>query len=107
MRREPDFFGEVELPLVQQAWPGAAVLPIEVPLIEQAIEIGRRTAREVMAAKLRPVFLASSDLTHYGVNYGFAPAGLGMHGLNWAKENDRRLAERPRMWRRASRCRRR
>ena len=84
---------EVELPLVRQAWPNAAVLPVEVPLIDEAIEIGRRTARQVIEAKLRPVYLASSDLTHYGVNYGFAPAGLGMHGLNWAKDNDRRLLD--------------
>src|SRR5438552_9088066 len=38
---------EVELPLVQQAWPNAAVLPVEVPLVDHAIEIGRRTAREI------------------------------------------------------------
>jgi AmmeMemoRadiSam system protein B len=84
---------EVELPLVREAWPSAAVLPVEVPLIEGAVEIGRRTAREAMAANLRPIFLASSDLTHYGVNYGFAPAGLGRHGLQWAKDNDRRLLD--------------
>lgn len=84
---------EVELPLVQQAWPNAVVLPIEVPLIDSVVEIGLRTAREVIAANLRPIFLASSDLTHYGVNYGFAPAGLGLHGLQWAKENDRRLLD--------------
>ena len=82
---------EVELPLVQQVWPGAAVLPVEVPPIDSAIEIGARTAREVQVVGLRAVFLASSDLTHYGSNYGFAPAGLGLQGLNWAKDNDRRL----------------
>ena len=44
-----------------------------------------------MSEKLRPVFLASSDLTHYGQNYGLAPAGLGFPGLRWAMENDQRL----------------
>ncbi len=82
---------EVELPLIQQAWPNAAVLPIEVPLIEDALSIGYATAARIMSEKLRPVFLASSDLTHYGQNYGLAPAGLGFPGLRWAMENDQRL----------------
>jgi AmmeMemoRadiSam system protein B len=85
---------EVELPLIQQAWPDASVVPIEVPLIDDAIQIGIRVAREAMALRQRSVFLASSDLTHYGVNYGFAPAGLGSSGLAWAGGNDRRLLER-------------
>ena len=82
---------EVELPLIQAAWPTAMLVPIEVPLMEDAVDIGIRTARAIQNAKLRPVYLASSDLTHYGPDYRFAPAGVGMNGLLWAKENDRRL----------------
>jgi AmmeMemoRadiSam system protein B len=84
---------EVELPLIQAAWPGATLLPIEVPLIEQAVEIGKRTADAVLGRGEKVVFLASSDLTHYGPAYGFAPAGTGPAGLSWAKENDSRLLE--------------
>ena len=40
---------------------------------------------------LSPVFLASSDLTHYGPSYRFAPVGTGEAALSWAKDNDRRL----------------
>ena len=43
--------------------------------------------------KLRAVFLASSDLTHYGANYGLVPAGTGPAGLQWAADNDRRLLD--------------
>lgn len=84
---------EVELPLVQLAFPDAAVLPIEVPLIEPAARIGRETAQTISAAGLKAVFLASSDLTHYGPGYGFAPAGVGLAGLEWAKDNDRRVLD--------------
>src|SRR5262249_11547567 len=84
---------EVELPLIELTWPKAAILPVEVPLIEDAIQIGRETARQVAQRGQRAVFLASSDLTHYGPNYDFAPAGIGASGLKWAKENDRRLLE--------------
>jgi AmmeMemoRadiSam system protein B len=85
---------EVELPLIELAFPSARLLPIEVPLIDVAGEIGIGVARAVAALSLRAVFLASSDLTHYGVNYRFAPAGLGPGGLAWAMDNDRRLLDR-------------
>ena len=82
---------EVELPLVRAAWPDARLLPIEVPALALAAEVGRQTARAVLERGRRCVFLASSDLTHYGPAYGFTPAGVGEAALNWAKENDRRL----------------
>ncbi len=82
---------EVELPLIQRAWPNALLLPIEVPLGEDAVVIGMRTAATVQEAGLRPVYLASSDLTHYGPNYSFTPAGVGTDALRWALDNDRQL----------------
>jgi MEMO1 family protein len=84
---------EVVLPLVQSAWPNAKVLPVETPPLAEAAEIGRQVARAVLSQGERPVYLASSDLTHYGPNYQFAPAGVGEMGLKWAMENDRRLLE--------------
>jgi AmmeMemoRadiSam system protein B len=85
---------EVELPLVRHAWPGATVLPVEVPPVDGAIDVGLATARAVEALGQRAVYLASSDLTHYGPAYRFAPAGIGPQGLAWAKSNDCRLLER-------------
>lgn len=82
---------EVELPLIQRAWPRAKLLPIEVPLWQDAQQIGERTAKAVMARGQKAVYLASSDLTHYGPAYHFTPMGVGMDALKWAKENDRRL----------------
>jgi hypothetical protein len=82
---------EVELPLIRAVWPAARLLPVEVPVVNDAAEIGRLTARAVLGKGLRAVFLASSDLTHYGPNYRFTPVGVGIEALNWAKENDRRL----------------
>ncbi len=79
------------MPLVRAVWPNALVLPIEVPLSEWSVEMGQRTAWHVESAGLKPVYLASSDLTHYGPAYGFVPAGVGETGLKWALENDNRL----------------
>jgi AmmeMemoRadiSam system protein B len=82
---------EVELPLIRSAWPNARLLPIETPPRELAVEIGRRVAQACEREKLRTIFLASSDLTHYGPDYRFIPAGVGQQALAWAKDNDRRL----------------
>ncbi len=84
---------EVELPLIRIAWPDAQVLPVEVPVIESAVEIGRTVASAIAATGRTAVFLASSDLTHYGPAYRMTPAGIGIDALEWAKENDRRLLQ--------------
>jgi AmmeMemoRadiSam system protein B len=82
---------EVELPLIQSAWPGARILPVEVPAEMSAVEIGKAVARVVAGSGLSAVYLASSDLTHYGPNYRFSPAGIGQQAMAWALDNDRRI----------------
>jgi AmmeMemoRadiSam system protein B len=84
---------EVELPLIRAAWPNAMVLPVEVPVLDSAAEIGRITARRLIDSGLKAVYLASSDMTHYGPSYRFTPAGVGLPALQWAKDNDRRLLD--------------
>lgn len=85
---------EVELPLIQEAWPNAMLLPIEVPAFDEAVAIGRETVQRLASSGARAVYLASSDLTHYGPSYRFTPAGIGKDALEWAKANDRRLLDR-------------
>ena len=82
---------EVEVPLLQLAWPNATILPIEVPAVTMAALIGRKTAQTLQQAGLKAVYLASSDFTHYGTNYGFTPAGVGPAAMQWTKDNDRRV----------------
>ncbi|HEV8377930.1 MAG TPA: AmmeMemoRadiSam system protein B [Tepidisphaeraceae bacterium] len=82
---------EVNVPMIQLAFGGAAILPIEVPVNEKAAEMGRQTAQKISAAGLKAVYLASSDFTHYGTNYRFTPAGVGTAAMDWAKKNDQRL----------------
>jgi len=90
---------EVELPLIRSVWPDAAILPVEVPATDMAVQIGIATAKSIVASQQKPsgagraIFLASSDFTHYGVNYGFMPAGIGLPAMSWAKQNDRLLIE--------------
>lgn len=84
---------EVEVPLIQLAWPGASILPVEIPPIEDAELMGRKTAQTLLQAGLTAVYLASADLTHYGANYRFTPVGVGPAAMQWTKDNDRRLLD--------------
>jgi hypothetical protein len=63
---------EIQLPLLQKAAPEASVVPLYVGVLNDA----RRSAvARVLAAHVQPgdVLLASSDLTHYGRNFGYEP----------------------------------
>lgn len=85
---------EVQVPFVGRLLPGVPVVPIAVPADGRAVELGARIAAAVRADGRRVAVVASSDLTHYGARYGFAPAGGGEAGLAWSKDNDARLVER-------------
>lgn len=82
---------EVNLPLSKHAWPDVPFLPIEVPPIPLAPQIGQEAARLLKTLAPGAVYLASSDLTHYGPDYGIAHAGTGERALKWADQNDRGL----------------
>lgn len=85
---------EVQLPFIQLMFPDAKVLPIMVPPIAEAPEVGQAVGRTIQAYRYNAVVIASSDLTHYGLRYGFTPQGVGANGLAWAKEvNDRRMID--------------
>jgi hypothetical protein len=46
------------------------------------------------AAGIRVAVVGSTDLTHYGPNYGFAPRGSDARAVDWVKNvNDRRFIE--------------
>ncbi|MCL6430799.1 MAG: AmmeMemoRadiSam system protein B [Anaerolineae bacterium] len=84
---------EVQLPFVRYLFPQATVVPLMVPPSEDAIDVGEAVARAVRLHGGSVYILGSSDLTHYGPRYGFAPRGMGAGALAWARENDRRLLD--------------
>ncbi len=65
---------EIQLPLAQRCWPGAcpAIVPVLVPHLDEA---ARSAAAATLAAELDEgtLLLVSTDLTHYGAAFGFAP----------------------------------
>ena len=74
--------------------PDSKFLPILVPPVETAVEIGDAVAGTVAAYGSNAVFVGSTDLTHYGPGYGMTSHGQGPEGIAWAKEvNDRRMID--------------
>ena len=85
---------ELQLPFVKHFFPKAKIIPIGPAPGSQAAAIGQALADIAVSQGLSLKVIGSTDLTHYGPNYGFSPAGAGGEALKWSKENDRAQIER-------------
>ena len=69
-------------------------MPVVVPPDDSALAVGRAAAAVIEKADKQVVCIASTDLTHYGPNYGFMPRGVGPEAVRWAHEvNDREFID--------------
>ncbi len=85
---------EIQLPLVRYMFPEAKVLWLRSSPSERAIKLGNALARCSKKLDRRIIVLGSTDLTHYGLNYGFMPMGLGKSAVEWVKNvNDREFLD--------------
>jgi len=91
----PEHSIEVQVPLIQHIFPGAKILPILVPPREKAIALGGAVGEIIARAEGKKIVcIGSTDLTHYGPNYGFTPMGVGKQALLWAQTvNDRKFID--------------
>ncbi len=90
----PDNTVELQLPFIKHLIKDAQIVPVGVPPNRDAMEIGKTVAQLATQAGRRIQVLGSTDLTHYGDNYGFIPKGTGPKAVEWVKtENDRRIVE--------------
>jgi len=77
---------EVLLPMVHYFFPRARLLWLRFPADISSFEAGKLLAESAGKLGRRLVVLASTDLTHYGANYGFSPRGRGKPALEWVKK---------------------
>ncbi len=84
---------EVQLPFLKFFFPQAKAVPVSVLPDRRAPELGRRVGEYLKKQEVDAVVIGTTDLTHYGEAYGFAPAGHGPAALQWMKENDGRIIE--------------
>lgn len=88
---------EVQLPFIKLLFPDAKIVPIMPTINNDAIKVGKIVGDVVKKEKeernRKIVIIGTSDLTHYGSNYGFAPKGYGTDALKWVKENDKKMID--------------
>jgi AmmeMemoRadiSam system protein B len=85
---------EVLLPMVRFFFPNASLLWLRLPAEIASFAAGKAIAGVAGDLGCAVAVLGSTDLTHYGPNYGFTPKGIGSQALNWVQDtNDRRFIE--------------
>ena len=86
---------EVQVPFIQYLFAGAKILPILAPSSGQAITLGENIGRIIKKNEQKKIVcIGSTDLTHYGPNYGFIPKGIDQDALNWADTvNDKKFID--------------
>ncbi len=82
---------EVLVPMVKYLWPDITIVPVIVPPGDSSILLGVEIGKRANAIDRQTIFLASTDLTHYGQFYGLNPAGPGYKGFDWIVKNDKRM----------------
>jgi AmmeMemoRadiSam system protein B len=91
---EADNTVEIQLPLLKYVAPRAHIVALRAPPSPKAQRLGECIAQAADRLGRTVAVLGSTDLTHYGHSYGFAPRGEGAEALRWVREvNDRRFIE--------------
>jgi len=86
---------EVQLAMVKYFFPEAKLVGIRSPLSHQAERLGKAVAEVAKKEGISILAIGSTDLTHYGPNYGFLRKGVGPASVEWVKkENDRGFIDR-------------
>ncbi len=85
---------ELQLPFIKYFFSDAKIVAMGVPPHKNSLEIGRTVVEISKRLGLRVKVIGSTDLTHYGANYGFVSKGTGKQALDWVRnENDRRIID--------------
>jgi len=77
---------EVLLPMLHYFFPKANLVWLRLPAESRSFEAGRSISAAAAKLNRKVNVLASTDLTHYGQNYGFSPQGTGKDALRWMRE---------------------
>lgn len=84
---------EVVLPLVAALHPDVKWAAWRLPADMLAKDFGNVLSDAAMVSNKRVAVIGSTDLTHYGPNYGFTPSESSENPIAWAKERDLRILE--------------
>jgi AmmeMemoRadiSam system protein B len=90
----PDNTIELQLPFIHYFFGEIPIVPMGVPPVAASLAIGERAVSTAAEMGLTVKVIGSTDLTHYGANYGFSPHGTGDQAARWVRdENDRKMVD--------------
>ena len=75
--QRPDNAVEVQMPFIRHFFPNAQIAMMGIAASKEAIVIGESVGAICKNLGKDTVFVGSTDLTHYGPNYGYMPRGMG------------------------------
>jgi AmmeMemoRadiSam system protein B len=85
---------ELQLPFIKYFFKDSKIVAVGVPPSSRSLKIGKAVVEISKRLGLKIKVIGSTDLTHYGHNYGFVSRGTGAQAVEWVKtENDRRLID--------------
>ncbi|OLS15910.1 MAG: hypothetical protein RBG13Loki_0450 [Promethearchaeota archaeon CR_4] len=91
---EPDNTVEIQLPFVKYFFPDSKAVHFRAPPSGKAIKLGAAIAQSAKKMNEKVVVVGSTDLTHYGPNYGWSPKETGKDAVKWVKEvNDKQFVD--------------
>jgi len=83
---------ELQLPFIKYFFQDIKIVAMGVPPKKSSLQIGKAAADIANQMGLKVKVIGSTDLTHYGYNYGFTSKGTGKKAVDWVRnENDRRV----------------
>ena len=86
---------EVQLAMVKYFFPEAKLVAVRSPFSLKAKTLGEAIADISQVEGISILAIGSTDLTHYGPNYGFLKKGIGPASVDWVKkENDKGFIDR-------------
>jgi hypothetical protein len=86
---------EIQLAMVKYFFPEVKLVAIRSPVSLRAKALGEKVAEISQKEGISILAIGSTDLTHYGPNYGFLKKGIGPASVRWVKEeNDKGFIDR-------------
>ncbi len=85
---------ELQLPFIKYFFEDSKIVALGVPPSRSSLDIGRSAIGLAKKMGLTAKVIGSTDLTHYGSNYGFTSKGRGKQAVDWVRsQNDRRVID--------------
>lgn len=87
----PDNTIEVQLPMIRSVLGEIPVIALRIPPDRTCLKTAAALKQYCDVRGQSAVVLGSTDLTHYGMNYGFAPEGSEEDPLSWVARSDGKI----------------